>query len=294
MRCWGSRKGEVRMSKAYRTSRAYRIYRLPQIQVFALTTLTLLVILGCKAPDTSKEINPLQSIDAPSKSMEESSVNQKHSSEAFDDLSGKEIIMKTDDGISLSGTIYHSSAPRGILLLPMLGHERSSFHPIISELSKDYAVLALDLRGHGKSQGTLSSFGSADFQNMKLDVKAAIQALGKKETAIIGASIGANLALTYAAGDLSIKSVVLLSPGIEYKTIETSNVMKAFSRPVMMVASKKDAYSFESVKQLSSLKPSASAEYYEGDKHGTDIFSSGAVLQLHILNWIKTTLPPHT
>lgn len=84
------------------------------------------------------------------------------------------------------------------------------------------------MRGHGKSvnqNGTFQSFTPNDFNKMKLDVKAAKQFLvtqkgiNPKNIAIVGASIGANVALKYAAVDPSIKAVVLLSPGLHYKGV---------------------------------------------------------------------------
>lgn len=132
----------------------------------------------------------------------------------------------------------------------MLGHNRNDWNGFASTLSNktnDYAVLSIDLRGHGESTtsqngNTILSFQSFtpdDFNKMIMDVKAAKQFLvtqkniNPNNVAIVGASIGANVALNYAAAsDPSIKVVVLLSPGLDYKGVTTSDAIKQYKVPI--------------------------------------------------------------
>lgn len=206
------------------------------------------------------------------------------------DLLGKEITFTTDDGFQISGTLYHANAPKGVILLHMLGKNRSVYDPIIPDLVAKYAVLAIDFRGHGKSQGNLPSFEEKDFKAMIKDVAGARKLLGNKGIAIMGASIGANAGLVYSRSDPLIKTAILLSPGLEYRGIAISESMKSFNRPVLLVSSKGDAYSFQSVQTLAKANPGASAEYADGDAHGTDMFSAGTIIKVHVLNWLKANL----
>src|ERR671922_1155128 len=149
----------------------------------------------------------------------------------------------TDDKVLIVGTYYTpqtssssnnsatTTSTNAIILLHMLGYNRNDWNSFASTLSNEsngYAVLSIDLRGHGDSTtqngNTISfqSFTASDFNEMVADVKAAKQFLVTQKNinpnniAIVGASIGANIALNYAASDPSIKAVVLLSPGLNY------------------------------------------------------------------------------
>ncbi len=142
---------------------------------------------------------------------------------------GQKVSFLTDDGVWIVGTYYppassHQTTPaKAVILLHMLGRNRNdwnSFAAILSNSSNGYFVLSIDLRGHGESinqnGNTISfrSFSPDDFNKMVLDVKAAKHFLvtqkhiSPNNIAIVGASIGANVGLKYAASDPSIKAVV--------------------------------------------------------------------------------------
>ncbi len=161
----------------------------------------------------------------------------------------------TDDGVSIIGSYYSSplnvvsnassssTTTPTVILLHMLGKDRSTWNAFASTLSQkgDYAVLSIDLRGHGESVkqnngNTISfqSFTPDDYNKMVLDVKAAKQFLITNKSAnpnnisIVGASIGANVAINYAAIDPTIKSVVLLSPGLNYRGVSTEEAITKY------------------------------------------------------------------
>ena len=206
------------------------------------------------------------------------------------DGTGAQVNITTDDGVRLEGTLYHPSASKGILLLHMMGHDRTSYESIIPDLAKNYAVLALDLRGHGKSEGDAGSFSEGQFKAMIKDAAPALRLLGKKENAIIGASIGANIALVQGASDPSVKTLILLSPGLDYHGITTPLSMNSFNRPSLLIASKEDEYSAKTVQVLGKSHPTAAVEIFEGNKHGTDLFSTGTTIKVHIFKWLKANL----
>ena len=120
----------------------------------------------------------------------------------------------TDDGVLIVGTYYppalsHQTTPaKAIILLHMLGRDRNdwnTFASILSNSSNGYAVLSIDLRGHGESINqngktiSFQSFSPDDFNNMVLDVKAANHFLvtqkhiGPINIIIVGASVEANI-----------------------------------------------------------------------------------------------------
>jgi alpha-beta hydrolase superfamily lysophospholipase len=178
----------------------------------------------------------------------------------------------------------------------MLGHNRSDWNSFASTLSNknnDYAVLSIDLRGHGESTtsqngNTISfqSFTPDDFNKMVLDVKAAKQFLITQKNinlsniAIVGASIGANVALNYAASDPSIKAVVLLSPGLDYKGVTTSNTIKQYKGPIYIMTAGKDPIAGNDPQTLCNEIKNCGNRlkvYQDSNSHGTDMFSDSSL-----------------
>jgi pimeloyl-ACP methyl ester carboxylesterase len=207
------------------------------------------------------------------------------------------------DNTQLAATFYPpafggaKSAP-GILLLHMLGGCacRQDWDAFARELQLwGVAALAFDFRGQGESPGP------ADWVNKAPgDVRAAWDyLLGRPEvdeenSAVIGASIGANLALIVGANTEAVVTVVALSPGSNYHGLQPAPVLKNFEltgqRPVLLVASQEDVYAFQSVRD--ELKPVSSvmtAEYLTGAGHGTEMFRDPA-LEALILTWLQEKL----
>lgn len=113
-----------------------------------------------------------------------------------------------------------------------------------------------------------------------------------ERTVLIGASIGANLALGQAAREPRIKGVVLLSPGLEYRGIKTADPMQAYGqRPVLIVAAEGDSYAADSSRKLNDLAQGAHhLEMFRGNAHGTDLLSAQPELRWLILEWLEKML----
>lgn len=177
---------------------------------------------------------------------------------------GRQVNFTTVDGFVISGTLYENPGKPAVILAHMLGGDRSQWDGIVPFLAQKYAVLAIDLRGHGKSlkqsgqTRTWGTFLDPDFQKMALDIEAARayleQEAGVDEFAVIGASIGANAALQ-AATDSSIANVALLSPGIEYRGVTTLDAVQAYHGQLFIAASADDPYSADSANQLYVASP---------------------------------------
>jgi hypothetical protein len=68
---------------------------------------------------------------------------------------------------------------------------------------------------------------------------------------MVGASIGANLALVAGAKNAGVAAVVALSPGDDFLGVAPAGALGRFaSRPVYLIASQDDAYSFATVQHL--------------------------------------------
>jgi alpha-beta hydrolase superfamily lysophospholipase len=180
----------------------------------------------------------------------------------------------------------------------MLGHNRgdwNGFASTLSNKSNGYTVLSIDLRGHGDSisqnGNTISfqSFTPDDFKKMVMDVKAAKQfPVTQKNTnpnniAIVGASIGANGGLNYAASDTSIKAVVLLSPGLDYKGVTTSDAIKQYNGPIYIATASKDPIADNDPQALYNEIRNCNNNnnilqvYQNSNSYGIDLFSDSSL-----------------
>ncbi len=219
----------------------------------------------------------------------------------------EKVVFSTEDSVFIAGDLYrpHTANGKGVLLLHMMPADRKSWNPLATLLqSRGYQVLAIDLRGHGESvkQGerTISFkqfYADEEHQASRLDVEAAVSYLhakGISDDALIvgGASIGANLALGYAAYHRDVSGVVLLSPGLVYHGIQTESAIKNLEahQRVLMVVSEEDAYSAESVRTLADMgKASKEIKWYNGLGHGTSMLEKDLSVAATIAAWMDNT-----
>lgn len=195
------------------------------------------------------------------------------------------------DGLVIAAT-YYGAAKRpapGVLLLHMLGGRKEDWSKFAILLNMaGYNVLAIDLRGHGMTGGDL------DWTKAPGDVKSVIEqfrvlsSMLPDKIYIVGASIGANLALNVCADVSVCKATVLLSPGLDYEGIQTADAMARYgARPVLIVASKDDSPSAKDSAALDKIaKGDQRLQIYAGLAHGTALFDAHADLAGLIIQWL--------
>src|SRR3989344_6639327 len=211
------------------------------------------------------------------------------------------------DGVKIAADFYNAENPAGwCVLIHMMPAVKESWRDFAMELQKyNYESLAIDLRGHGESD--FGPNGYLDFSDEKhqkgiLDLEAAIDYLIKEKRAIpdkiilIGASIGANLALQYIQEHPEFKAGILLSPGLNYYGIETEPLVKNLKsgQKVFFISSKDDERSggnnAEMNQKLYDLTPvevKRKIQIYETAGHGTDILKNNQELTKVIINFIS-------
>jgi len=183
------------------------------------------------------------------------------------------------DGIALVGNFYDATNESGLILLHQYGLDKESWDAFARRLQRSgYASLAVDLRGHGESQGNYATFSDRDFIAMLLDAEAAAAFLRSKHkdvVAILGASIGANTAFKY--GSQQKIPNVLFSPGLEYKGIDINTVTS--TAPTLIVVGKRDTYSYDSSVELdtNNLHGNHELVVLDTDKHGTFLLDEPGV-----------------
>ncbi len=204
------------------------------------------------------------------------------------------IQFNTDDGWAIKGTYYMGNEWMPVVILvPGVGEGRLAFGPLVDELrAQGYNVLAYDPRGFGESvyqngkKRVWQDFTDADFQGGTNDVAAArYYARATFESqggfAVIGASLGANQALAFAAQDTApeLKALVLLSPGSEYRGIASGPAIETLNnrtvRPAIFFAASEDEPSAGPVAQSLNQSYAGTKELaiLTGGRHGTQLLT---------------------
>jgi pimeloyl-ACP methyl ester carboxylesterase len=155
------------------------------------------------------------------------------------------------DGVLLHGVEY-GKGNRGVVLLHDRGRSNADWAYFGDKLGGlGFHVLALDLRGHGASKPP-DTVADADYLKMAADVQAAVLWLrgkGAGEVQLVGANLGANLALTAAAEDAQIKAVALLSPGLNIAGVTLGQAVfdKYGKRPMLMMVGTENNYELRTI-----------------------------------------------
>ena len=112
--------------------------------------------------------------------------------------------------------------------------------------------------------------------------------------AIIGASIGANLALQYQAEHSEIKKTMLLSPGTNYRGVltESSAQMLRQDQEVYFVAGALDGRSAGSAEAMAKqiagkVHGKKQLKIYPSAAHGTDLFAEDPARMNELISWLR-------
>ncbi|MCP4428637.1 MAG: alpha/beta fold hydrolase, partial [Chloroflexi bacterium] len=184
----------------------------------------------------------------------------------------------------------------GVILLHMNGSKRQVWQEIgfVQKLvANGYAVLAVDMRGHGETGGVKDWVQAEDDMLRVWAYFAGREEVDGERTAVIGASIGSSMALVTGANETAVKTVALLSPGLNYFDIDTPAALAGYGeRPLFIAASEADAYSADSAQTLAEQAlGEAELVIYDGAEHGTDMFPVQPDLADLLLAWINRHLP---
>lgn len=210
----------------------------------------------------------------------------------------------TSDGVEIVADFREakdSAQPAPVaVLLHMYQSNRSAWKPLAEALQRSgFAVLAIDMRGHGQSGGKerdslaerAKKRDPSLFRAMYLDVAAAHTWLGTQRgcdvsrVTVIGASVGCSVAIDYASRDRSVDVVVAMTPGTNYLGVDSTKPIVAIGkRPVLLLATEKER---EATDELARLSPSASGEIVApGRHHGTNMFGRVAGVEDRIVEFV--------
>ena len=209
------------------------------------------------------------------------------------------ITIRTQDNVPLAATLYEPSQRPGpgVVLVHMHLRTRRDWEAVGGRLaSNGIAALAIDLRGHGDSGA--GRFDTTSFTGALADVRAAVRYLMVRRDlvngriGVAGASVGANLAVLEAADDPVVRSLALLSPGMDYRGLRIEAAVRAYgSRPALVVASAEDYYAVRSARQIAGLGPGTREfQQLEIAGHGTVMLERRPDLVDALVDWFRRTL----
>jgi pimeloyl-ACP methyl ester carboxylesterase len=225
----------------------------------------------------------------------------------------------TSDGFRLVGSFYGaipgvvntSTVDRPTLILVHGMNERRSvwynYGFVDDALSWGFNVLTFDIRMHGESlykNGEKVDVNTDDLKTMDLDVEAAVAFVNANyptngRFAVVGASIGANAALKASVFESSIRSIVLLSPSLNFPSQNIPSydpIWDTGPRPVFIACSELESNKddCERLAEHADDPPFADRNvqleiYPTVNYHGTNLFKLDA-FSSDLESWLKSTM----
>jgi pimeloyl-ACP methyl ester carboxylesterase len=120
----------------------------------------------------------------------------------------------TPNGFALHASIWPNAGMPSCVLLHGFGHHSRIWDPLARRLHADYEVVALDFRGHGDSAWDRQSDYS--HETLQQDLQALISALKLTNFHLLGHSLGARIAMLYAAEQpQQVSSLTIMDTGPE-------------------------------------------------------------------------------
>jgi pimeloyl-ACP methyl ester carboxylesterase len=223
----------------------------------------------------------------------------------------QEVSYTTSDKVTIYGSWVvpqsqgekHTKSP-AVILLHDYGFDRRDWGIFIPDLVRQgYHVLAIDLRGHGKSTEGGNRLSESHspltrsylLQVGYLDVQAALEWISRqkdtnpKNISVIGVGLGADLAY-FCSGKFrkKIRTSVVISPS--FAAVTDTNFVDATPRSVLFCASTKDANgsSMMAAESLSNFTNDPKRiVIYDSAAHGLVMFYKHPEIKQEILAWLR-------
>jgi pyridoxine 5-phosphate synthase len=210
---------------------------------------------------------------------------------------GTRVSFPSAGGVTIAGELYESSArpAPGVVLVHMLSRSHGDWGGLPDRIrDAGMTALAIDLRGHGQSSGS-----AQDLKLMVQDVKAAALWLSSRpnvrgeQIAIVGASLGASLALLAAADLPQVRAIGLLSPSLDYRGLRTDTglVKRLGARSIWLAASDQDPLALRTLRDMAA-EPSGPREQHvsTAPAHGTVLLDKDSELGRMVVDWLRRSL----
>jgi alpha-beta hydrolase superfamily lysophospholipase len=209
---------------------------------------------------------------------------------------GRQVSFRAFDGRTINALLMEAEsrpAP-AVVMVPMLGRPKDDWQAVGDRFAAaGISALAIDLPGMGLPGDAAALAGWSD------DVRAAVAYLGSRPAdvrpgslGVVGASLGANLAVVAAAADLSVRSLALVSPSVDYRGVRIEQPLRQYgARPALLVASLHDPYAARSVRELAEDPPGTrQMRWSETAAHGSLLLARDPDVVRSLVEWFQQTL----
>ena len=209
------------------------------------------------------------------------------------------IEFSTSDGWVLHGDLYTANAWKPYLILvTSTNQDRTPYRPFAEDMhKKGYGILSYDTRGSGQSTvkngKVVTKLSDEMVINSTRDIQAAIDTLGARNmtnngVVIVGAALGANIAILVAKNDTRVKDLVLLSPSLNYNSVKPFRSLQLYTGGLYLIADKGDGMTYTSCLEFqgnATLAKPVNTLYPAGTLRGTPLLGQSGV-QSKIEDWI--------
>jgi alpha-beta hydrolase superfamily lysophospholipase len=261
--------------------------------VIVVFLVLLLSVLGC-AKEAATDRSAISVSEESSSEPSAAKTASKYSAPASSSGGMETVDISADDNTNLVASFYPGNE-KLVILMHAMNRDRHDWDSLAKRLdTMGFTVISFDLRGHGESGLDWMDFNDADYRKMVGDVgSVADYAYSNNDVKIerayiVGSSIGANLAVMYGVTDQKVRRVVMLSPGNNYHGLNPLDALYDFSKPVMIVFSKRDncANDCYGMKKIGTGDRNLVA-YDNSRAHGNEMFAEHPELTQDIIDFIN-------
>jgi pimeloyl-ACP methyl ester carboxylesterase len=249
------------------------VYHMRRIRALVPLSLCLMVI-GCGSASTSSAATSTPTA-APTPTLAPTPVVQTRT-----------VTFKTEDGVSLSGTLYGSGRTAVIF-----SNQTDTLQPpwigVAQQLAaRGYLAFTYDYRGKGDSGGEF------DFAPLVKDEHAAIayaRMHGATRVVLVGASLG-GLVVVKSATRESTAGIVSISAPDSWPGLEVAdNAVRAIKAPKLFVNSEHDTYAEDTRHMYELASPPKDIHIYAGNGHGVQLLDADLLQRL--IGFVQTNAP---
>jgi alpha-beta hydrolase superfamily lysophospholipase len=213
------------------------------------------------------------------------------------EASGRAVTFPSLDGTSLAGEFYEASsrpAP-AVVLVHMLTRSKADWGGLPDRLQEaGITALTFDLRGHGGSSGSPQALPA-----MVQDVRAAVQWLVSRpgvrpgSIGVVGASLGASLALLATVELPAVRAIGLLSPSLDYRGLRTDMgaLKRVGGRSMWFAASAEDPLALRTLRDFAAENSGPRDQVISTTAaHGTVLLERDPEVGRSLVDWLRRSL----
>lgn len=138
----------------------------------------------------------------------------------------KEIFLKSGDGVKIAVNHYCCGSRKEVIIIChgcFMCKDAKPFRRMSDELYKEFDVITMDFRGHGRSDG-LFTFTAKEAEDLKAVVDFAKMTYTR--IGILGFSLGAATAIIYTAKSKGVQALIAASAPADFDKIENHFLKK--------------------------------------------------------------------